>query len=247
MSPWQNILFLYINKVLCDRLTCCIYTPAAANHTVDNLGCLHSHSSRPVRHAAPTTGKKVQHRRTKHVPRTTAPPRGMNRFGTYTTLSQTNRVTHVICMVLYHLHTRPPTLCKSDLASLSTLILIIVLLYLYSCSDKLYPTWWWTQQHWPQHVVDTLYTPDNIAALRLLYPYYLRRKVPLPRFDRTFCSLSLHEGSDSKMRGREHLKGVAARLTQDSLILHICCPAGVLSPLPKTLLHICNACSLTNL
>ena len=48
-------------------------TPAAANHTVDNLGCLHSHCSRPVWHSAPTTGKKIQHRRTKHGPRPSAP------------------------------------------------------------------------------------------------------------------------------------------------------------------------------
>jgi len=59
-------------------------------------------------------------------------PRGMNRLGTYTTLSYTNRVTHVICMVLYHLHTRPPTLCKRDLVSLPTLTLIIVLCYIIS-------------------------------------------------------------------------------------------------------------------
>jgi len=31
MSPWQNILYLYINKVLCYRLTCCIY--------IDNRFC----------------------------------------------------------------------------------------------------------------------------------------------------------------------------------------------------------------
>ena len=43
--------------------------------------------------------------------------------------------------------------------------------YLYSFSDKLYPTWWWPQQHWPKHVVDKLYTPDNIVVLWLLYPY----------------------------------------------------------------------------
>jgi len=46
-------------------------TPAAANHTVDNLGCLHNHSSRLVWHSAPTTGKKIQHRRTKRGPRPT--------------------------------------------------------------------------------------------------------------------------------------------------------------------------------
>ena len=43
-------------------------------------------------------------------------------------------------------------------------------LYLYSFSDKLYPTWWWPQQHWPKHV-DKLYTSDNIVVWWLLYPY----------------------------------------------------------------------------
>ena len=43
--------------------------------------------------------------------------------------------------------------------------------YLYNFFDKLYPTWWWPQQHWPKHVVDKLYTPDNIVVLWLLYPY----------------------------------------------------------------------------
>jgi len=35
---------------------------------------------------------------------------------------------------------------------------------LYNFSDKLYPTWWWTQQHWSKNVVavDKLHTPDNI-------------------------------------------------------------------------------------
>jgi len=46
-----------------------------------------------------------------------------------------------------------------------------VISYLYSFSDKLYPTWWCPQQHWPKHVVDKLYTPDNIVVLWLLYPY----------------------------------------------------------------------------
>ena len=44
-------------------------------------------------------------------------------------------------------------------------------LYLYSFSDKLYPTWWWPQQHWPKHVIEKLYTPDNVAVSWLLYPY----------------------------------------------------------------------------
>ena len=44
-------------------------------------------------------------------------------------------------------------------------------LYLYSFSDKLYPTCWWPQQQWPKHVVDNLYTPDNIVVLWRLYPY----------------------------------------------------------------------------
>ena len=43
--------------------------------------------------------------------------------------------------------------------------------YLYSFSDKLYPTWWWLQQQWPKHVVDKLYTPDNTVVLWLIYPY----------------------------------------------------------------------------
>jgi len=47
-------------------------TPAAANHTIDNLGCLHCYNSRPV---WPSTGKKIQHHRTKHQPRPTAPHR----------------------------------------------------------------------------------------------------------------------------------------------------------------------------
>ena len=38
-------------------------------------------------------------------------------------------------------------------------------------TDKLFPTWWWSQQHWPKHVVDKLYTLDNIVVLRLLYAY----------------------------------------------------------------------------
>jgi len=45
------------------------------------------------------------------------------------------------------------------------------MLYLYTFCDKLYPTWWWPQQYWPKHVVDKLYTPDNIVVLWLLYPY----------------------------------------------------------------------------
>jgi hypothetical protein len=38
---------------------------------------------------------------------------------------------------------------------------------------KLYPTWWWPQQHWPKHVVDVdrLYTPDNRVVLWMLYLY----------------------------------------------------------------------------
>jgi len=44
-------------------------------------------------------------------------------------------------------------------------------LYLYSFSDKSYPTWWWPQQHWPKHVVDKLHKPHNIVVLWLLYPY----------------------------------------------------------------------------
>jgi len=42
----------------------------------------------------------------------------------------------------------------------------IIAIYEYSFSDELYPTWWWPQQHWPKHVVDKLYTPDNIVVLR---------------------------------------------------------------------------------
>jgi len=61
-------------------------------------------------------------------------PTGMNRLNTYTILSQTNRKTHVIYMVLYHLHTRPPTSCKRDLVPLPTLILIMVLCYIYIAS-----------------------------------------------------------------------------------------------------------------
>ena len=33
MSPWQNILFLYINKVLCYRLTCRVYMKFAGFQT----------------------------------------------------------------------------------------------------------------------------------------------------------------------------------------------------------------------
>ena len=43
--------------------------------------------------------------------------------------------------------------------------------YLYIFSDKLYPTWWWPQQHRPKHVVGKLYAADNIVVLWLLYPY----------------------------------------------------------------------------
>jgi len=39
---------------------------------------------------------------------------------------------HTVYMVLHHLHTRPPTLCKRDLVPLPTLILIIVLCYITS-------------------------------------------------------------------------------------------------------------------
>ena len=39
-----------------------------------------------------------------------------------------------IRMVLYHLHTRPPALCKRGLVPLPTLILIIVLCYIYTAS-----------------------------------------------------------------------------------------------------------------
>ena len=55
-------------------------------------------------------------------------PTGMNRLSTYTILSLTNRKTHVIYMVLYHLHTQthPPTSCKRDLVPLLTPILITV-------------------------------------------------------------------------------------------------------------------------
>ena len=42
-----------------------------------------------------------------------------------------NRITHVICMILYHLNTRPTTLCKRDLVPLPTLTLIIVPCYIY--------------------------------------------------------------------------------------------------------------------
>ena len=45
----------------------------SANHNVENLKCLHSHSSRPEWHSAPTIGKKIQQRRTKHGPRPSSP------------------------------------------------------------------------------------------------------------------------------------------------------------------------------
>ena len=60
------------------------------------------------------------------------------------------------------------------------------MLYLCSFSDKLYPTWWWPQQHWPKHVADKLYTPDNIFVLWLLYPYRII----------TLCS-NKHNGDDA--------------------------------------------------
>ena len=61
-------------------------------------------------------------------------PTGMNRFSTYTILSQITRETHVThtYMVLYHLHTCPPTLCNRDFVPLHTLTLIIVLCYIIS-------------------------------------------------------------------------------------------------------------------
>ena len=43
--------------------------------TDTRIGCLHSNSSRPMWHSAPTTGKKILHHRTKHQPRPTAPHR----------------------------------------------------------------------------------------------------------------------------------------------------------------------------
>jgi len=52
-----------------------------------------------------------------------------------------------------------------------TFKVFIWLSLVYSFSDKLYPTWRWPQQHWPKHVVDKLYTPDNTVVLWLLYPY----------------------------------------------------------------------------
>ena len=36
---------------------------------------------------------------------------------------------------------------------------------------KLYPIWWWPQEHWPKHVIDKLYTPANIVVSWMLYPY----------------------------------------------------------------------------
>ena len=46
-----------------------------------------------------------------------------------------------------------------------------VLSYLCNSSDKIVSNLMMTQQHWPKHVVDKLYTPDNIVLLWLLYPY----------------------------------------------------------------------------
>ena len=53
-------------------------------------------------------------------------------------LSQKNRITYVISLVLYHSHTRPPTLCKTRSRSpLPTLIILFYITsYLYSFSDK---------------------------------------------------------------------------------------------------------------
>jgi len=42
------------------------------------------------------------------------------------------RITHVICTILYHLQTRPSTLCERDLVLLPKLIQIIVLCYIIS-------------------------------------------------------------------------------------------------------------------
>jgi len=82
-------------------------TPATANHTVDNLGCLHSHSSRPVWHLAPTTVKKIQQCWTKYGPRPTAPHwHEPTQHLHYTVM---NRKTHITYMVLYHLHTHTHT------------------------------------------------------------------------------------------------------------------------------------------
>ena len=120
-----------------------------------------------------TTGKKIRHHRTKHRPRPTAPHGTCTDSAITLPFHKKNRIAHVICLVLYHPQTRPPTLRKTrSFSPLPTLIIsFYTISYLYSFSEKkLYPIWRWPQQQWPKHVVDVekLYTPDNIFVL---YPY----------------------------------------------------------------------------
>ena len=83
----------------------------------------------------------------------------------------------MLFLVLYHLHTRPLTLCKTVSRSpVPTLILCSILYHILiaslieNASNRR-----WPQQQWPKQVVDVdkLYTPDSIVVLRLLYPYRL--------------------------------------------------------------------------
>jgi len=70
--------------------------------------------------------------------------------------------------------------------------------YLYSFSDKLYPTWRWPQQQWPKHVVDKLHAPVNIVVLWLLYPYRIITwgfyPLILPQSARSFYQTSWKKG-----------------------------------------------------
>jgi len=59
---------------------------------------------------------------------------------------------------------------------------------------NLYPIWWWPQQHWPKHVVDKLYTPDNIVVLLLLYLY---RIITL--------GCNKHNGEHAPLRKYDHI------------------------------------------
>ena len=69
-----------------------------------------------------------------HRPRPTA-PHGACTDSACTLHCHRHKITHVICLVLYHLHTRPPTLCKTRSRSpLPTLIICSILYHIYIAS-----------------------------------------------------------------------------------------------------------------
>ena len=96
------------------------------------------------------------------------------------------------------LTTRPP---KSSIACLN------------SFSDKLYPTWWCPQQRWPKHVLDKLYTLDNIVVLWLLYPYrIITSRTQLPQ------ETNIHTPSGTRT-SRSHQSSCCISTSQQSTII----------------------------